>query len=85
MLVIFEEDTPFELIKLIKPDLLVKGGDYEGKEVVGQDIAKELKLVKFIDGKSTTNTIERIKKSMKNIIKNEFDDHIKAANLLYII
>ena len=62
-LVIFDEDTPFELINLIKPDVLVKGGDYEGKEVVGQDIAKELKLVKFIDGKSTTKTIERIQKA----------------------
>ena len=61
-LVIFDEDTPFDLIKLIKPDVLVKGGDYEGKEVVGQDIAKELKLVKFIDDKSTTKTIERIQK-----------------------
>ena len=61
-LVIFEEDTPFELIKIIKPDVLVKGGDYEGKEIVGQDIAKEFKLVKFIDGKSTTKTIERIQK-----------------------
>ena len=61
-LVIFDEDTPFDLIKLIKPDVLVKGADYEGKEVAGHDIAKELKLVKFIDGKSTTKTIERIKK-----------------------
>lgn len=61
-LVIFDEDTPFELIKLIKPDILVKGGDYEGKKVSGQDIAKELKIIQFIDGKSTTNTIERIKK-----------------------
>ena len=62
-LVIFDEDTPFELINLIKPDVLVKGGDYEDKEVIGQDIAKELKLVKFIDGKSTTKTIERIQKA----------------------
>ena len=61
-LVIFDEDTPFDLIKLIKPDVLVKGGDYEGKEVVGQDIAKELKLVKFIDDKSTTKIIERMQK-----------------------
>ncbi|MBT6965753.1 MAG: D-glycero-beta-D-manno-heptose 1-phosphate adenylyltransferase, partial [Flavobacteriales bacterium] len=61
-LVIFDEDTPFDLIKLIKPDVLVKGGDYEGKEVVGQDIAKELKLVKFINDKSTTKTIERMQK-----------------------
>jgi len=59
--VIFNEDTPLDLIKLIKPDVLVKGGDYEGKEVVGQDIAKELKLVQFIDAKSTSKTIKKIK------------------------
>ena len=64
--VIFNEDTPLDLIKLIKPDVLVKGGDYEDKEVVGQNIAKELQLVKFIDGKSTTKTIERIKKHENN-------------------
>lgn len=58
--VIFEEETPYELIKLVKPHTLVKGGDYEGKDVVGQDIANELKLVQFVDGKSTTNTIKRI-------------------------
>jgi D-beta-D-heptose 7-phosphate kinase / D-beta-D-heptose 1-phosphate adenosyltransferase len=59
--VIFNEDTPLDLIKLIKPDVLVKGGDYESKKVVGEDIAKELRLVQFIDGKNTTKTIERIK------------------------
>jgi D-beta-D-heptose 7-phosphate kinase/D-beta-D-heptose 1-phosphate adenosyltransferase len=58
----FEEDTPYELIKLVEPDILVKGADYEGKDVVGSDIAKELKLVTFIDGKSTTKTIEKINK-----------------------
>jgi D-beta-D-heptose 7-phosphate kinase/D-beta-D-heptose 1-phosphate adenosyltransferase len=62
-LVIFNEDTPLELIELVKPDLLVKGADYKNKEIIGQDIAKELKLVEFIDGKSTTKTIERIKQS----------------------
>jgi len=55
----FEEDTPYELIKSIKPDVLVKGGDYKGKEVVGSDIAKELRLVNFVDGKSTTKIIEK--------------------------
>jgi D-beta-D-heptose 7-phosphate kinase / D-beta-D-heptose 1-phosphate adenosyltransferase len=60
--VIFDEDTPFDLISLIKPDVLVKGGDYVGKKIVGQDLAKELKLVEFIDGKSTTKTIERMQK-----------------------
>ena len=63
--VIFEEETPYELIKLIKPHVLVKGGDYEAKEVVGQDIADELKLVQFVDGKSTTNTIKRINENEK--------------------
>ena len=59
--VLFEEDTPYELIKIVQPDILVKGGDYEGKEVVGSDIAAQVKLVEFVDGKSTTKTIERIK------------------------
>jgi len=57
----FYEDTPYELIKLIKPDVLVKGADYEDKEVVGSDIAGEVRLVTFIDGKSTTSTIDKIK------------------------
>ena len=60
--VIFDQETPLELIKIIKPDVLVKGGDYEGKEVVGSDIAKEVKLVDFVNGKSTTKTIEKIQK-----------------------
>jgi len=58
--VVFDEDTPYDLIKTVKPHVLVKGGDYEGKEVVGQDLADELKLVQFVDGKSTTRTIQKI-------------------------
>ena len=60
--VIFDEDTPYKLIKAIKPHTLVKGGDYESKEVIGQDIADELKSVEFLDGKSSTQTIEKIQK-----------------------
>lgn len=56
----FEEDTPYELIKMIAPDVLVKGGDYKGKAVVGTEFASELRLVDFVDGKSTTKTIEKI-------------------------
>ena len=58
--VVFDEDTPYNLIKAVKPHILVKGSDYKGKVVVGQDIADELKLVEFVDGKSTTKTIEKI-------------------------
>ena len=57
----FTQDTPYDLIKIISPDTLVKGGDYEGKKVVGTEFAKELKLVDFVDGKSTTKTIQKIK------------------------
>ena len=60
--VIFSDETPHDLIKMIKPTVLVKGGDYEGKVVVGTEFAEELKLVDFVDGKSTTKTIERIQK-----------------------
>ncbi|WP_345969865.1 D-glycero-beta-D-manno-heptose-7-phosphate kinase [Sulfurimonas sp. HSL1-6] len=56
----FGDDTPYELIKMLRPDVLVKGGDYEGKAVVGTEFAGELKLVDFVEGKSTTKTIARI-------------------------
>jgi len=59
----FSEDTPYDLIKVIRPDVLVKGGDYEGKEVVGTEFSGELKLVNFIDGKSTSSIIKRISNS----------------------
>jgi D-beta-D-heptose 7-phosphate kinase / D-beta-D-heptose 1-phosphate adenosyltransferase len=58
--VIFDEDTPYELIKAVKPNILVKGGDYEGMVVVGQDIVEELKIEQFVSGKSTSKTIEKI-------------------------
>jgi D-beta-D-heptose 7-phosphate kinase/D-beta-D-heptose 1-phosphate adenosyltransferase len=60
--VIFDEDTPYKLIEAIKPNTLVKGGDYKDKEVVGQDIVDELKLVKFIENQSTSQIIKKIKK-----------------------
>ncbi|MEA3522606.1 MAG: D-glycero-beta-D-manno-heptose-7-phosphate kinase [Campylobacterota bacterium] len=56
----FSEDTPYNLIKMIAPDVLVKGGDYEGKKVVGTEFSGELRLVNFVDGKSTTQTIAKI-------------------------
>ncbi len=58
--VVFDEDTPYNLIKAIQPHVLVKGGDYEGKKVIGQELADELKLVQFVKGKSTTKIIKKI-------------------------
>ena len=60
--VIFDDDTPYRLIEAIKPNTLVKGGDYKNKEVAGQDIVDELKLVKFIENQSTSQIIKKIKK-----------------------
>jgi D-beta-D-heptose 7-phosphate kinase/D-beta-D-heptose 1-phosphate adenosyltransferase len=56
----FTEDTPYELIKLVKPNVLVKGADYKDKEVVGSDIVDEVVLIDFVAGKSTTNLIGKI-------------------------
>ena len=56
----FTEDTPLELITLVKPHTLVKGADYEGKEVVGSNISCEVVLIDFVAGKSTSGLIEKI-------------------------
>ena len=60
--VVFSEDTPLNLIKKIKPHVLVKGGDYKGKSIVGEDLVNEVKIVDFVEGKSTTETIVRLQK-----------------------
>ncbi|MEI7896652.1 MAG: D-glycero-beta-D-manno-heptose 1-phosphate adenylyltransferase [bacterium] len=64
--IIFGEDTPYELIKLIQPDILVKGKDYEGKEIVGTDIVRahggEIVTIELTRGYSTTHTIELAQK-----------------------
>jgi D-beta-D-heptose 7-phosphate kinase/D-beta-D-heptose 1-phosphate adenosyltransferase len=61
----FDEDTPYELIKKIKPDVLVKGADYKGKSIAGSDIVEssggETVLINFIEGKSTSEIIKKIK------------------------
>ena len=56
---IFEEGTPYNLIKSVKPDIVVKGGDYEPEEVVGADLA-EVITFEYIDGYSTTKIIKNI-------------------------
>ena len=64
--IIFEEDTPIELIKFIKPNVLVKGGDYTLETIVGakEVLANngEVKIIPFEEGFSTTGIIEKMKK-----------------------
>ena len=57
---LFSQDTPLELIKLVKPDILVKGADYKNKEVVGSQFAKKVVLFPLVKGRSTTNLINKI-------------------------
>ena len=63
----FEEDTPFNLIKVIEPDILVKGGDWQPKQIVGADIVLDkggiVKSLPFIAGFSTTKIETKIKNS----------------------
>ncbi len=60
----FEEDTPYELIKKINPDVITKAGDYKEEDVVGKDIVEKnggkVVICNFINGKSTTGIIEKI-------------------------
>ena len=61
----FNEETPENLIKIIKPDVLTKGGDWNKKDVVGSAFVKSYGgrtvIIPYIKGKSTTNTIKRIR------------------------
>jgi len=59
---IFDEETPYELIKSIQPEVLVKGGDWKKEDIIGSDIAKETYSLPYIKGISTTGIIEKIKK-----------------------
>ena len=57
--IVFDEDTPYNLIKSLKPDLIVKGGDYKIEEVVGSDLC-EVKIFNYVEGYSTTKKIQDI-------------------------
>lgn len=63
--VLFDEDTPAELISRIRPDILVKGGDYKLEEVAGRESAGEVRIIDFEEGYSTTGVVEKIAKMAK--------------------
>lgn len=70
MVVFFREDTPYELIKALQPDVLTKGADYKAENIVGYDIVTQrggnVETIVLEEGFSTTNVIEKIKKLSGN-------------------
>jgi D-beta-D-heptose 7-phosphate kinase/D-beta-D-heptose 1-phosphate adenosyltransferase len=62
---VFEDDTPMELIRAVKPDVLVKGGDYSVQTVVGHEevlaAGGRVEIVPTVEGFSTTQIVERLK------------------------
>ncbi len=66
MVILFDEDTPYDMIKTIKPDILVKGKDYDISNIVGADIVLQnggkVETIELTKGLSTTSVIDKIKK-----------------------
>ena len=64
-IIIFDEETPAELIKFVQPDVLVKGGDWKPEQIAGYDTVKakggEVKVIDYIDGFSTTSIEKKIR------------------------
>lgn len=66
VIVYFDEETPYELIKFLQPDILVKGNDYKAEDIVGYDVVKarggQIITIPMVEGYSTTKLIEKILK-----------------------
>jgi len=62
--VVFEEDTPYELICSLRPDVLIKGADWKDKGIIGSDIVRasggRIEFIEFVPNLSTTHTIQKI-------------------------
>lgn len=67
MVVLFDEDTPLELISTLVPDVLVKGSDYLAEDIVGADVVRkaggEVRTIDLVKGYSTSKVIEKIRKT----------------------
>ncbi len=63
--IVFDEDTPIELVRAIEPDVIVKGGDYSPDTIVGADLVTARRgrvvVIPLVDGQSTTSTIEKLR------------------------
>lgn len=59
-IIVFDSETPFNILKNLKPTIIVKGGDYNIDNIIGKEFCKEIKLFNYINGISTTNIIKQI-------------------------
>jgi len=66
--VLFDEDTPYKLIKIVQPDVLVKGSDYKPEDIVGYDVVMakkgEIRTIDYLEGYSTTTIEQKIRGSL---------------------
>ena len=60
-IIIFDDDTPYNIIKLLQPDIIVKGGDYCAENIIGAQYCKEIKIFNYINNKSTSLVVSKIK------------------------
>ena len=70
LVIIFEEDTPLELIKVLKPNVLVKGGDYTRETIIGakevESYGGKVQIIPFLSGYSTSNIVTKIQSFSKS-------------------
>ena len=72
---LFDEDTPYELLSMLKPDVLVKGSDYNIENIIGAEFAKRVERIDLVPGLSTTSLIKKIQR-IESIEKNPDEDSI---------
>jgi D-beta-D-heptose 7-phosphate kinase/D-beta-D-heptose 1-phosphate adenosyltransferase len=58
--IIFSDDTPHNILSILKPNILVKGGDYTKENIIGKEFVDDVILFDFINGKSSSNVIKQI-------------------------
>jgi D-beta-D-heptose 7-phosphate kinase/D-beta-D-heptose 1-phosphate adenosyltransferase len=67
-IIVFDAETPYEILKNLRPNVIVKGGDYTKETVVGSEFADETVIYEYKNGLSTSNTVRKIENSVKNNI-----------------
>jgi D-beta-D-heptose 7-phosphate kinase/D-beta-D-heptose 1-phosphate adenosyltransferase len=65
-IIIFSKETPYNILKLLKPLKMVKGSDYKMENIIGSEFANEVLLFNYIENKSSTSVIDKIKNKSKN-------------------